>query len=92
MAVFGTQTSVGTTATTVIVNAGSFVYPSGMFYICNAGAATIFIGGTPVTAALGYPINPGGSIGMMLEANETVYGLAAVGTGDARVLGITGSR
>lgn len=102
MAIFSTSVSVLGTATTSLVAAGTLIYPSATYWVANAGAATVFVGGTPVGGfnaggtplggATGYPINTGATLCMVVEPGENLYGYVSSGTGDVRILGITGSR
>jgi hypothetical protein len=100
MAVFATTISVGATATTSLVAVGTTVFPSATYWIANAGAATVFVGGTPVggfnaggtALTTGYPLNTGATLSVVLEGGEAIYGWVSSGTGDLRVFGVTGSR
>ncbi len=100
MAIYGGTSSVnGTLTQQILVSAATF--DRIQYVIGNAGAATVFVGGTPVggfsgstqmNGTWGYPLATGGTLNLFLEAGETLYGWCASGTGDIRYLGITGSR
>ncbi len=100
MAIYGGTSSVMGTATyPILTSAASFA--AIQYVVGNAGAATVFVGGTPVggfsgstqmNGTWGYPLTTGGSLSLWLEAGDNLYGWVASGTGDIRYLGITGSR
>jgi hypothetical protein len=48
--------------------------------------ATLFLGGSDVTSASGYPLAAGTSITLDLDYSDEVYGILASGTGSANVL------
>jgi hypothetical protein len=52
--------------------------------VYNAGSATVYIGGPSVTTSNGLPLAPGASIGV--GARSELYGVAASGTHEVRVL------
>jgi hypothetical protein len=49
------------------------------FLIANVGSATVYLGGSGVTTANGYPLDPG-------EYEGNLYGIVASGTNAVRVL------
>lgn len=54
----------------------------------NVGASTVYVGGSDVTTANGYPVAAGASWypPQPLAAGERVYGIVASGTVEVRVL------
>jgi hypothetical protein len=58
------------------------------FLIANVGSATVYLGGSGVTTANGYPLDPGEKLasdgGTEYEGN--LYGIVASGTNAVRVL------
>lgn len=57
--------------------------------VFNNGSATIYLGGSDVTTANGVPVLPGSwSPGLPLPRGESLYGIVATGTQEARVLEI----
>ncbi len=100
MAIFSGTASVLGTATYAIISSASS-YAAMQYIVGNAGAATVFVGGTPVggfsgstqmNGTWGYPLTTGGSLALWLEAGDNLFGWCASGTGDIRYLGIIGSR
>jgi hypothetical protein len=74
--------SVTTTATRL--DSGS---PREYFCVHNNGSATLYVGfDSAVTAATGWPVNPGETLPTHSSAGAQVYGIAASGTLDVRVL------
>lgn len=85
MSVASQAVSVGTTATQL--TGGDTGAKSGSFAVANVGAATIYIGGSGVTTATGFPIAAGESMSFDLRsATDEIYGIVASGTVAARVL------
>lgn len=82
MAISSAQVSVGTTATSVLA-AG---VGGGRVRVRNAGAASVFLGASGVTTAAGYELTTGSTVDLVLEANETLYGIVATGTQTVHVL------
>lgn len=80
MAVISTAVSVATTATVLVSSAGQGVA------VYNNGASTVYLGGSDVTTAIGYPLAAGAHVGIDLERGESLYGIVASGTVECRVL------
>jgi hypothetical protein len=71
MAIVATQTSVGTSSSTLLVT-GSFSLATTCL-VTSAGAAGLSVGGTPITVTTGYPIPAGRSLRVVVEPGETLY-------------------
>lgn len=52
----------------------------------NDATTTLFIGGSNVTAATGFPIYPKSGIGFRLIAGDIIFGISPAGNLDVRVL------
>ena len=52
----------------------------------NAGAATVFVGGSGVTTSNGFPLAAAGTLSIDLAAGEEIYGIVATGTVAVSVL------
>lgn len=52
--------------------------------IKNAGAASVFLGGSGVTTATGLELAAGATL--TVQVDEELYGIVAAGTADAQVL------
>lgn len=79
--------SVGTQAT-LLANPSTAAAsdPQPVVIFNNDAAATLFIGGTGVTTANGFPILKQTGISFRLISGEQIFGIVAAGTLDARVL------
>lgn len=89
MAVASSTVSVGTTATRLDPDAG--VGPSGSFAVRNAGTATIYLGGPNVTTSSGLPLDVGQTFTADLAPLDALYGIAASGTHDCRIVQLGGA-
>jgi len=58
-------------------------------YIVNLGGVTIFLGGSGVTTANGYPVAANGGISIAVGAGIDVYAIAASGSNDVRFLEVS---
>ncbi|MFF0183551.1 hypothetical protein [Streptomyces sp. NPDC005244] len=87
MAVVGAAVSVATTATLLSGADGDNVAGQSI-YVTNAGANPIFLGGSGVTTATGYPVAAGASLpwAVALGVGEALYGIVAAATESAKVL------
>ena len=83
MAVSSTAVTVADTAT-LLATGGSSGGDSVAVY--NNGAETVFLGGSGVTTAAGYPLGAGEHVGIDLERGESLYGIVAAATEECRVL------
>ena len=54
--------------------------------IANAGASSIFLGGSAVTAAAGFPLAAGATIALTLDGGENIFAITASGTVSTNVL------
>ena len=54
--------------------------------IYNAGASSIFLGGSAVTAAAGFPLAAAATIAITLDGGENIYAITASGTISTNVL------
>lgn len=52
----------------------------------NAGAATVYVGGSAVTTSIGFPLAAGGTLSLDLAAGEELYGIVASSTCAVNVL------
>jgi hypothetical protein len=84
VAVTSNTVSVTSTASRLDPDAG--VGPSGSFAIRNAGTATIYLGGPNVTTSSGIPIEVGETFTADLAPNDALYGIAAAGSHDCRIM------
>lgn len=85
MALTSRTVSVGTTATRLDKVADAHL--TGAVALYNAGAAIVYVGGSDVTTANGYPVGAGSyGPGVELAVDESLYGIVASGTCDVRVL------
>ena len=87
MAFSGRAVSVATTATRIDTAAEdiSLDRKSGIA-VYNNGAAIVYLGGSGVTTAAGFPLAVGGQVSMDADAAEGLYGIVASGTVEVRVL------
>ena len=74
-------TTVGTTAAR-LDDAGH----ASSFSCKNVGAVTVYLGGSGVTSANGFPLEPGESWAAELGTGDSVYGRTAASTAEVRVL------
>ena len=86
MAVKASRVTVGTSPTALnTVDVGG-ISGSGVM-LRNMSAVTLYIGGSNVTTAAGYPLDAGAEIGMDFESgSEILYGIVATGTAEIAVL------
>ena len=54
--------------------------------VINNGAAVVFVGGSGVTTAAGFPVAAGASLSLEVPAGKSVYGIVSAGTVECRVL------
>jgi len=54
----------------------------------NSGTVTIYVGGSDVTTANGYPVLPYEGLPFNMSSGALLYGITASGTADVRVLEI----
>jgi hypothetical protein len=52
----------------------------------NSGAATVYVGGSAVTTANGFPLAAAGTLSIDLAAGEELYGIVASSTNTVSVL------
>jgi hypothetical protein len=83
MAVQAEQVPVGTTAVdlTDLVDLGDRAYS-----VAVTPTVDLFVGPAGVTAATGYKVPAGSTLGIDLTSGERLYGITASGTGTAYVL------
>lgn len=102
MTVQATVVSVGTTATPLNPAPGSSKdqQPGSSIAVYNAGSSTVYLGGSDVATATGYPLPAGAQIALDLTglpqwsspdspatmADEKVYGVVASGSVNVNVL------
>lgn len=77
------QTSVGTSATLI----GAAKSTAKSLVVSNTGASTVFLGGSGVTTANGFPLAAGASIDFS-DFNGQLYGIVASGTVNVAFLGV----
>lgn len=80
MSMTSAQVSVGTTATVLVTG----IKGSAELTIKNAGAASVFLGGSGVTTTTGLDLASGATVG--LTVHESLYGIVATGTVTVHVL------
>lgn len=78
--------TVATTATALNVAEGSASDRVSVLVAVPTGGATVFVGGSGVTTANGYPITAGTSIALDLNSGEVAYGIVAASTQAVAVL------
>lgn len=84
MAVVAAQVAVSTTAVKLSTDASA---GDGSSVLVQAPAAAIlYVGGSGVTSAAGFPIPAGQSLSVDLPPFDELYGILATGTGTASVL------
>lgn len=54
--------------------------------VYNNGTATVYLGGSGVTAAAGYPLGAGLHMSFPLDSTDGLFGVAATGTVEVRVV------
>lgn len=54
--------------------------------VANVGASTVYLGGSDVTTANGFPLAAGASVPVGLSPSEILYGRVTSGTVEVRVL------
>lgn len=85
MGVRATRVNVGTSPTAL--TGSSSDYHSGQSgLVRNRGANTVYVGGSDVTTAQGFRLDPGESIPLDLFDGEALYGRVASGTETCDVL------
>ncbi len=84
MAITSTTVSVGTTA--VRLDSSDGPGPTGSTAVRNAGTATVYLGGPNVTTSNGIALDVGQTFTADLAPNDALYGIAASGTHDCRVI------
>ena len=84
-AVLGSAVSVGTTATPLPASA---LANRRALIVRNNGTATVYLGSSGVTTAVGFPLDPGQSLTLEI-GTLPVYGRAASGTVEVRVLEVS---
>ncbi len=52
----------------------------------NSGAATVYVGGSAVTTATGFPLAAAGALSIDVAAGEELYGIVASSTNTVAVL------
>lgn len=77
--------AVTTGATLLITPVGSGPDPQPV-RIYNASDATVYVGGADVTTAIGIPVTSTGFIDFVFTSEDLLYGIAASGTKEVRVL------
>ena len=85
MAIKSAVVSVGTAA--VQLNAPDADSQAGeSVVIYNAGTAAIYLGGSAVTSAAGFPLGGSATIAITLDGGENIFAIAASGTVSTNVL------
>jgi hypothetical protein len=88
MASTSAQTAVGTTAVRLATSAiGLGGSPSWAFKNLDA-SLTVYFGGSNVTSSNGYPVSPGASISIPVNAGNDVWACTASGTVTVAELGV----
>ena len=82
MAVTAAQITVGTTRVTLAAGGNAALAVT----IRNAGANTIFLGPIGVTTSNGYGLVTAAVISLEIDANDTLYGVAAAAGETAEIL------
>lgn len=85
MAVNGSRVTVATTATAISGADSDGVYGSSVL-VKNAGAASVFLGGSGVTTEAGFELAAGEAVSLDLNVSDSVYGIVASGTVVCHVL------
>lgn len=78
--------SVGTTATRLDTQADADSRADQRITLYNAGAVTVYLGGSDVTTATGVALAAGAYADETLLAGSTLYGIVASGTCEVRVM------
>lgn len=78
--------SVATTATRLDTSSETDLARGSSVAVYNNGSATIYVGDSDVTTATGFPLAAGASLSLDLDPAESLYGVVASGTVEARVL------
>lgn len=87
MAVSSRAVSVGTTATALDTEGETDGIKGTSLAVYNNGASTVYIGGSGVTTANGAPVAAGSwGPSFDLNAQDRLYGIAASGTVEVRVI------
>jgi len=87
MSVQSAVVSVGTSATALSAAEGSGSDAASVAVKVPTGGATVYVGGSDVTTANGWPVAAGESVTLnLLAAGERVYGIVAASTQNVNVL------
>lgn len=89
MAMTSRAVTIATTATRIDADEGGSSTSQGAS-VYNAGTATVYLGGSDVTTANGYPLAVGEHLSVDLALAHVLYGIVATGTQAVRVLEATG--
>lgn len=92
MPIVSTAVTVTTTAAKVAgvtVTAGAI--RAGSVILANLGASTVYVGGSNVTTANGFPVDPGANCTMEFKDGEDLYAVTASGTVSCRTLQVGGN-
>jgi len=82
VAVAAAQVSVGTSATSVLQAGDAGVEA----VVRNAGAASVFLGGSGVATTDGYELEVGSTVRLLLTAGDQLFGVVATGTEEIHVI------
>lgn len=92
MPIVSTAATVSTTASKVAgVSTTAGAIRAGACILVNLGGATVYLGGSNVTTANGFPVDPGGNFSGEIKDGDDLYAVVASGTVACRVLQIGGN-
>lgn len=85
MSVSASATTTTSTAT-LLASGPSDTNSESDVLIYNESDATVYLGGSDVTTAIGFPVASGGTVGVVLRFRDELYGIVASGSKSVRVL------
>lgn len=80
MAVQSTKITVTTTPTPLTTETTDSVAGYSVTFLVPAGGQTVYVGGSGVTAAQGFPITAGTAMAFEMDTPEVAYAVVATGT------------
>ena len=86
MTVLAASVTVATTATLLSSSTDDSAYGHSLLVKVPAGGQTVFLGGSDVTSAAGYPLAAGESCAFDLGSGDVLYGIVAATTQALSVL------
>ena len=80
------ESAIATTATVIATPQ----YASISIALYNSGNATVYLGGSDVSVAQGFPLFVGSSLTLSFPSTDTLYGIVESGSGTTRLLSTGG--